>query len=371
MNQENFWILLSKKIANEASPAELAELEKLVQLHPEWQYAIQSLEDIWQSSPAQENNTAAEDAFLMHLQRMRDKNIDFGTTRYEEDVIVTAVPRSKKIFRLTAISIAASLCFFISLYFINNHKPAKPASIAGKAISDVHEVSTRLGSKSKIQLPDGSQVWLNAGSKLTYSKDFGVYDRKVELSGEGFFDVMKDESRPFLIQTHAVDIRVLGTVFNVKAYPEDERSETSLLEGKIEVVIKNRPSDKIILSPNEKLVVENGTDKKVKDAWDSNRDEPLVAINKLKHNTIDSSVAEVQWKDNKLVFEDEPLEDIAVKMERWFDVEIDIRERELAAKRLTGKFENESIEQALEGLAYTSTMPFSFERKGNKIFIYR
>ncbi|HRQ52425.1 MAG TPA: DUF4974 domain-containing protein, partial [Agriterribacter sp.] len=124
------------------------------------------------------------------------------------------------------------------------------------------------------------------------------------------------------------------------------------------------------LSPNEKLVVENAADKPGI-AMKPDKEETLGAINKLKHSLIDSTVSEVQWKDNKLVFDDEKLEDIAIKMERWFAVEIEIRDAELASKRLTGKFENESIEQALEGLAYTSTMPFSFDRKGDKIIIHR
>lgn len=370
MSQENFWILFSKKIAGEASAGELAELEQLIRQHPEWQYALQNIEDLWQSSPAQSPaNLEAEDAFLLHLQRMKEQNIPFGMpdTGWPEQ---QAGRKKVKVLRIAAITAAAAcLAFLLFLSINNNNKGAKQPAIA-EATADVHEVSTRLGSKSRIQLPDGTIVWLNAGSRLTYAKDFGVHDRKVELSGEGFFDVVKDASRPFLIHTHALDIRVLGTVFNVRAYPEDEKSETSLLEGKIEVVIKNRPDDKIILSPNEKLVVENAADKPGI-AMKPDKEETLVAINKLKHSLIDSTVSEVQWKDNKLVFDDEKLEDIAIKMERWFAVEIEIRDAELASKRLTGKFENESIEQALEGLAYTSTMSFSFDRKGDKIIIHR
>ena len=85
-----------------------------------------------------------------------------------------------------------------------------------------NEVSTQPGSKSKIQLPDGSTVWLNAGSKLTYTKDFGKEIREVTLIGEAFFDVTKMKEKPFIIHTSSINIKVLGTAFNVKAYPEDK-----------------------------------------------------------------------------------------------------------------------------------------------------
>ncbi|MBL7740908.1 MAG: FecR family protein [Chitinophagaceae bacterium] len=365
MSQENFWILFSKKVANEATPEELAELEKLIQQHPEWQYAIQNLQDIWHADPVIDHSPE-EDAYLLHLQRMKEKNIPFTDTEQEDDVY--AIHRRKKTrLRIiySSVAIAASLLigFFV---FIKPKNDSHPGDLALKEIS---EISTRLGSKSRIQLPDGSIVWINAGSKLIYHKDFGQTTREVELSGEAFFDVVKDKTRPFLIHTKAIDIRVLGTSFNVKAYPDDKTTETSLIRGSIEVSIKRRPDNKVILSPNEKLVVEN--EPKSDSVNVSNDKEPLVLINKLKRDPRDSTIAEMQWTENKLAFDDEPFKDIAIKMERWFNIEIEISDTKLAGTRLTGKFDGESVEQALEGLAYASRTPFVFERKGNKIFIHR
>ena len=133
------------------------------------------------------------------------------------------------------------------------------------------------------------------------SKDFGKEKREVTLAGEGFFDVTKNNEMPFIISTASINIKVLGTTFNVKAYNEDKQTETSLLHGSIEVTIKNRPNDKIILSPSEKLVVENSiTTLGLNDIKKSKENitrttipdiNTLVSINKLKYNPEDSTAA--------------------------------------------------------------------------------
>lgn len=381
MSQEYFWILFSKKLAGEATPGELAELETLVKQHPEWQYSIQSVEDIWNTpAPLSDKEMAdAEDAYMLHLHRMQEKNSSFELGLPTAGKPVSGFTDNKKtknrIIKLVAgAAIAASLLYGAFIY-LQNIQAKSGTSSPVQAMSNINEITTRPGSKSKIQLPDGSTVWLNAGSSLIYNKDFGIEKREVEISGEGFFDVAKNPSMPFIIKTRSFDIKVLGTVFNVKAYPDDETSETSLLEGKIEVSIKSRPNDKIILEPKEKLVVENNARQAHEPAGgqEHNRleQEPIVAISKLKYSPLDSSVTEVQWKDNILAFDNEKMEDVALKMERWFDVEIEIKEDALNKKRLTGKFENENIEQALEALAYTSTDAFTFKRNGRKIIIYK
>ncbi|MBO9657556.1 MAG: FecR domain-containing protein [Chitinophagaceae bacterium] len=371
MSQERFWILLTRKIAGEASPEDLTELERLMQQHPEWQFASQNLEDIWNSKPPVDH-TEEEDAYLLHMHRMQEKNIPFGKPILpEEEAAVSELSShsSRKRLRwvIAGLTAAASMA---ALLFFNPFSRKQDASTG--ALSNVNEISTRLGSKTRIQLPDGSVVWLNAGSKLTYDKDYNHEDRQVTLTGEGFFDVIKNPAKPFLVHTSNIDVRVLGTVFNVKAYPEDKTTETSLIRGSLEVSIKSRPLDKIILASNEKLVVENKKDTLVK-GWEpvGEMDQPLMTLNQLKRNSRDSTINEMQWTENKLVFDNEPFEDIAVKMGRWFAVDIEITDWSLRQKRLTGTFERESVEQALEGLAYASTTPFIFKRSGNKIIIHR
>lgn len=367
MSQEIFWVLLSKKLSGEASDTELADLQKLIQEHPEWQYAIQNLEDLWKHQQPSDY-MQQEDAYMLHLHRMNELNITFGDTVAETPVILMQRKSRKKWYWVAAIFIVA--VGLISYLSLGNTKDEK-----GIAAGDANEVSTQPGSKTRIQLPDGSIVWLNAGSKLTYNKDFGKETREVALIGEGFFDVVKNKEKPFIISTSSINIKVLGTAFNVKAYPEDKQTETSLIRGSIEVTIKNRPNDKIILSPSEKLVVENSVSVKKEKAVEITKEVqqpvvmPLVSINKLKYSPVDSTVAETQWIENKLVFRDEAFSDLAVQMERWYDVTIEIKDEELNGARLNGIFQSETISQALDALK--ESIPFKYEKTGNKIIIHR
>lgn len=364
MSQESFWILLSKKLSGEASPEELLHLENLILSHPEWQLAIQNLTDLWKHQPLKDS-VEEEDAYMLHLHRMDEMNIPFSAEPAKEAEIFSTSTSSKAKWYWAAAAILLVATGFLA--FANPFKKEKQTGI----VRQVSEITTRPGSKSKVELPDGSVVWLNAGSKLTYNKDFGKELREVTLSGEGYFDVVKNKEKPFVIHTSSINIKVLGTLFNVKAYPEDKQTETSLIRGSIEVTIKNRPEDKIILSPSEKLVVENASvprEEKIKKPEIPVRVEPLISVNKLRYNPLDSTVAETEWVNNRLVFRDETFENLAVKMERWYDVSISIEDPALKDARLNGIFQSESVVQALEALK--EMIPFKYEKTENKIIIH-
>lgn len=366
-NQENFWVLFSKKLAGEATAAELKQLEELIAEHPEWQFAIQNLEDLWKQKSAKDFSHE-EDAYMLHIHRMEDMGIRLNENH---ERTIRSKNSKKKIIWFSAAAVAIAIsCFFMLDIGVKKNK-ANP-----EIARHVNEITTRPGSKSRVELPDGSIVWLNAGSKLTYNKDFGKVKREVTLMGEGFFDVTKNKEKPFIINTSSITIKVLGTVFNVKAYQEDKQTETSLLHGSIEVVIKKRPNDKIILSPSEKLIVENdiseSRNKTIKDN-NSTTEIPdisnLVSINKLSYNPIDSAVAETEWINNKLIFRNESFYDLAIQMERWYNVQIEIKDDKIAMERLNGTLETETIAQALEALQVST--PFKYEKSGNNIIIHQ
>ncbi len=359
MSQETFWVLFSKKLSGEATDTELKVLESLISEHPEWQYAIQNLEDLWKHQ-ASKDYTQEEDAYLLHQYRMNEMNIPFGNAP-----VIQAKNRKRKWYWAAAALVIVSVAGFVLL-----KSQSGDARDKNPIAREENEVSTRRGSKSRVQLPDGTIVLLNGGSKLSYTREFGKELREVTLTGEGFFDVKEMKDKPFIIHTSSINIKVLGTVFNVKAYPEDKKTETSLIRGSIEVTMKNRPNDKLILSPNEKLVVENELiSKKETEQRDSKYSPPAIAISKLKYSSGDSTVAETQWVDNKLVFNDESFAEVVLKMERWYDVEIELNDPKLQQKRMTGNFEKETIDQALEALKLT--IPFRHEQTGNKIIIHR
>ncbi|HJV19743.1 MAG TPA: FecR family protein [Sediminibacterium sp.] len=360
MNQEQLWVLLSKKLTGEASAEELAELELLISENPEWQYAVQNLEDLWQKQPVYDS-AVSEDAFLLHMNRLAEMNITLN-----EDVPRTKTPVIRLWRSRNWIWAAAALVLAVATYSVIGLQSTKRAASI-TAVQEFNEVSTRMGSKTRIQLPDGTVVMLNSGSKLTYNKEYGLQQREVTLTGEGFFDVVKMNEKPFLIHTSNINIRVLGTAFNVKAYPEDKHTETSLIRGSIEVTIKNRPDNKIILSPNEKLIVENSMLRTASAA--AKTIVPTVSINKLKYDLVDKTLPETQWVENRLVFRDETFEELATRMERWYDVKIEVEGEQLKQTRMNGSFDKETIDQALEALRLM--IPFRIEQKDQKIIIHR
>jgi ferric-dicitrate binding protein FerR (iron transport regulator) len=219
-------------------------------------------------------------------------------------------------------------------------------------------------------------VWLNAGSVLTYDKNFGGDIREVTLTGEAYFEVRSvflpgtKQKIPFIIHTQQIDVRVLGTAFNVKAYPNEKQTETSLVHGKVEVLVHNQPEKKFVLSPNEKLVVMNDeVSTPVTSKTGTKNNQPFVSLSKLSYTTADSTLIETAWVQNKLVFDNESFLEIAKKMERWYNVEIVFKDVKLQTEPMSGSFTNETVQQAL--LALSGTTPFHYTMLGNKITIGR
>lgn len=389
MNRDRTWLLIGKKLAGEASAEELQELEGLLRSDPDMHYSLQNITDLWSLSSPEQKNT--EDAFNRHLNRLKEVGADWEQEPELTEMDADFPPppeelrgklsklRRRKVFLLMAIG--AVLLLIGAEIFLYNSK-LKPSSAAGPFIAhhtgEKNEITTRNGSKTKITLPDGSKVWLNAGSKLTYNKDFGSNIREVELTGEAFFDVVHIASAvhgqavPFIIHTRQIDVHVVGTAFNVKSYPGDRQTETSLLRGKVEVLIHSRPDEKIILRPNEKLVVMNDEEiprSTLPGKSTTIKDQPFVSVSKLSYTASDSILIETAWVQNKLVFDNESFSEVAAKMERWYNVQFQFNDKQTQELRFSGVFENETIEQALAYMSIAS--PFHYVITGNKIMIRR
>lgn len=376
MSKDRTWFLVGKKLAGEASAEELNELEGLLRSDPDMHYALQNITDLWNLPTPASNDV--DDAFNRHISRMNDAGVQWNQAEqvdYQPDDTYSQRRSRKSLF---IISIAAAVLMAVSIYWYNSFTrktiPARPF-VAGQA-APKNEVSTRNGSKTTITLPDGSKVWLNAGSSLTYNKDFGGEIREVDLSGEAFFEVQPATSPstaqriPFIIHTRHIDVRVLGTAFNVRSYPGDKQTETSLVHGKVEVLIHNRPEEKIVLRPNEKLVVNNeDTTASLTGKPVASGKEPFYSVGKLTYTNSDSILVETAWVQNKLVFNNESLLEIAQKMERWYNVEITFKDEKIKTERFSGTFENEAIQQALDYISIATA--FHYTIQGNKITIGR
>jgi transmembrane sensor len=239
---------------------------------------------------------------------------------------------------------------------------------AGAAASHLLLYQTASGEKKNIILPDSSRLCLNAGSELRIDKGFGEENRTVYLTGEALFDVTHNASLPFIVHIDKFDIKVLGTLFNVKAYPGDKLSETSLIRGKVEISLKSN-SKKITLAPNQKAVIDNTRD----DLFlKSGKKRPLhqgdnVALLALSYSSKDSMVIETAWTQNRLEIVNESFADMKEKLERWFNVKIIFKDAEVGDYTFSAIFEKETVSEVLHALQ--NAYHFRYEIKDKEIVI--
>ncbi|MET0463969.1 MAG: FecR family protein [Chitinophagaceae bacterium] len=367
MTEERFWLLLSARLAGEATPEELNELETYLKENPSEQLRAGTIDDIWSVNPSG-SDEFKEAAFNKHLQRMSN-HFSEPVLQYETETVTEqeAEKSSRKkpglriVAWLTAVAAAAVIGWFAYSYF--------PFSLtkSSNALAQ-NTVSTKRGSKSKIQLPDGTQVWLNADSKITYNENFQGKIREVQLSGEAFFDVVHDEERPFVIHTNVIDVKVLGTAFNVRSYADEKNTETSLIRGSVEITLRNNPDKKIILKPNDKLIVDNMEAKaetgsaEMVHSKHSNRPS-LLTLGKVNFKDNQTTALETLWVKNTLAFDKESFDVIALKIERWYDVKVKIADNKIRKTEFSGVFEDEDLEQVMEALRMTGNFHYDINKK--------
>ncbi len=282
---------------------------------------------------------------------------------------VLSEKRSRQIYKklLVAATFLLIICLSFSgayLYFKNKYK----------TIAAFNEIMVPKGSKSSITLSDGSKIWLNALTELKYPEKFGTSLREVYLEGEAYFEIAKDKNRPFYVRTSDLNIKVLGTAFNVKSYADEGTIETTLESGSLYISKKEEGEKKnqVILKPNQRLtfvksegriVVDDIKDKL--EELEENKNTPTKTGQRSEKLYLSKGIDTklyTSWKDNRLVFVDESFESLAIRMERWYNVRIIIKGDKLKQLRFTGIFENETIEQALEALQITTRFEYSFNQ---------
>lgn len=356
MDNGKVWDLIAKKLSGEASPEELLELEKALRMDPDLHYSLEAVHDLWVSNPTPQAELA-EKAYEKHLERLQSAGVDFSHGQPGPSRSIFKL-YSKK-FRAAGMA-ALFLLAFAGIYRMTRPRLSPPQKAEIKA-KNPGEIVTQNGTRTKLLLPDGTLVWLNAGSHLIYDSTYDNVNREVSLSGEAFFDVKKNKEKPFLIHAGNINITVLGTSLNVKSYPGDKTIETSLILGKIEVSFKDHVQEKVILRPNQKLIVPSETaavDATVR-SYNKKIPKSAMIVNSLSRFGPDSLIAETAWVENKLVFQDESFAELARKMERWYGISIVLDDKTLDTLHFTGSFEKENIRQALTALHIGSNFNFT------------
>lgn len=370
---EHIWLLIARKLSGEATAEELQELENLLRSNPDAGYSKEVLHDLWQNQPYPDRQYA-ESRYKELVQQLKNMGIDEGKFTQDDHYINSSeelpAKSSKKKWLIAFISTAVALMLAAGYMFIPDGSAKETEGTIAK-----NQINTKNGSKTSLVLPDGTKVWLNSGSQLDYDKTYGNKLREVSLTGEAYFDVVKNADKPFVIHTSKMDVKVLGTAFNVKCYPGEKTIETSLLRGSVEVMLKDR-QEKIMLKPNEKLIINNeeragettgATQAGAKQAIKSNK--PIISVSHLTLLPDDNTVVETAWVQNKLIFSGESFEEVALKMERWYNVKIEFKDASLKEEKLTGNFEKETVGDALKALALVA--PFSCTMKNDQVTIFK
>ncbi len=363
MNNEsnNIENLVHSYLTGNISDQEKQELFRWLVQDPSNLTYFNHMADIWLSSSVFQDsqNFNSDIAFERVKSKISDANLFAGEARHRNIQLPW--------YWAAAILVIVILSSFLASNLLSRAKPQYSAS--------PYLIEVPYGSKSNLKLPDGSQVVLNAGSKLTISEGFGKTHRNLNLVGEGYFKVSPNKALPFLVHAGKIVVKAIGTEFNVKAYPEDKIIETILIKGSVEVNKKantGTESKAVLLKPKQTLVYNKESDdievSIIVDKSNTAEDIPLptppapkVAYTKT---TIDP-VIYTSWKEVHWNIYRKNLSDLAVELERKYDVTIRFESEALKSIKFTGTLKDESLEQVLAAMRIAS--PIEYKIKGKVV----
>ncbi len=358
-SEEYINILINSYLSNQASEQEVKELVLWINQSDDNRTKFIEYSRVWmlttQAQPKGKFNKAKYEEWNKLSEKLGSDN---------KNIPVISTSPLQKFIRIAAVflllfSIGATIAWRVTSNRLNN--------FANK--ENFHQIIVPKGSKSEVILPDGTQVTLNAGSSLSYSTNFGLTKRKVVLNGEGYFNVTTNPGVPFIVDALGLKIKALGTIFNVKAYPEETSITTTLVEGivKIEgegVNLTMNPKQKVTyIKANQRQEISSAQ----KTEESAKKDIPLKPAESSEEQQIKlasnvNTYEHTAWKDGRLIFNSEKLRTLAVLLERKFDVAIKIQSEELLNYKFTGTFHQETLEQILDIMNLSAPLKYNIEK---------
>jgi len=355
---ENIKDLINSFIKGRLSEDDPVGLINELKKNPDKRREFDEYIDIWQSTlkARKTDNYNVEKAWLNLKSKIRNSTQRSGQP--------SSYQLTRKLQQVAAAVIIMASMSILAFYLIKN------ANTSGSDIA-LNEYIIPYGSRSQVLLPDGTNIWLNSGSQIKYDRQFGLHNRNIYLEGEAYFDVTESKKLPFIVNTSGLTIKVMGTAFNVKAYPDEDIIETTVERGMVQVIgdLKNPAKlEKIILKANQKLVYtrkdqkEKPNDNNVGSKTDN---EPVKNL-KPAATILDKNVSTkiyTSWKDNRWIIEREELQSLAVKLERRYNVSIVISDKSLKSYVFSGILEDETLEQVLEAIKLTAPIHYKINQK--------
>ena len=333
--------LLKKQLYGTIKQQEFVRLRELIYSLDE-QILDECLYQVWEEyTPMGKRNILSFEAVKENLKRIIQPRKQVQEDVEEEDGVseLKTVAFIYYLKRVAAILILP-LMVGIAAYYIT-----KRSTINDLAVNE-YSIETANGERTRVVLPDGTKVLISANTSFTYPATFGTKNREVKLIGEAYFEVTHNADLPFIVRSKDVNVQVLGTKFNVFAYPQEDYFETSLVEGKIQAYTNNNPEDKIILSPNEKLRY-------------------TYASGTMKKTTSDLQV-ETAWTRGDLYFQSEDLHTVLPKLERYYGVKFNIV-GQLPDKQVTASYHETDVNEIMKNLSIH--YKFSYKKNGELIYL--
>lgn len=347
---ERFFEIVIKDLAGDSTPEEGQELQHIMSEDTVFARQYELFRMYW----AQNHHDHIDSRRLFSNVQMRISELEKEAGTQVIEPLMTPVRGKGRLVWMSGVAAAVALLITAGAYYYTSMHEPLVAKFTSK------------GEKSTFMMEDGTRVTLNADSKLEYAANFPQESREVYLTGEAFFDVHSDAQKPFIIHTNKMDIKVLGTAFNVKSYPNETSTEATLLKGAIEVTVADNPSEKIILKPSQKLVVNNYDSTKKRSVALKDVVPALTTMTYFQQK--DTVIMETSWLQNKLVFQDEDFETLARRMERWYNISIRFNKTGMKQLRFTGILEGETVAEAFSALHLTED--FRYRIEDSTIVIY-
>ena len=347
MKKEEKSIILKKLFNYDCSGEELKQLLDKLDSKEEQDFLFVEAERLWKKSEEHKNQFTAdqEKIFAQILAKIQQIENTKTTTERKISFIKNYLNStvSQNLLKIAAILVIAVL-LFVGGYSVLHHPKQN-------TLAYLNVIKVPRGIKKRVVLPDNTTVWLNAESTLKYPQHFGK-TRTVYLTGEAYFEVTKDAKHPFIVSTPEVKVKVLGTGFDVSAYPEDKQVKTTLVHGKVMVYQVNGDGlvmKKAILLPGEQSVF-----------WVAGK---TFSVKKVNTNNYTA------WRNGKLIFKDTPLSEVIKQIDRWYNVKTFVHDEVIEQFDYTVQFDKDSLNCVLKVLQEIT--PIRIIRSGRKIFVTR
>lgn len=312
--------LIGKYITGKESREEFGQLQAWLQEDPEHQKLFNRVKD--------------EKKIASTIKEFDAYDKDQAWKRYLERVVAISLRRTLSRWKIAAVFFFLIGCAGVLSYIsVKSHLPV-PFSFDELYTT----VSTESGQNSKIILPDSSVVWLNSGTTISYNHDFSVKNRKIRLSGQAFFQIARNEKIPLFVQVDGFKVKALGTKFDVSAYPEDRNIDVVLESGSVELLHDQYRSFVHILKPGEKAHVDVTT-----------KEVSISPVDVYKYTS---------WKDGVLIFENANMEEVLQKLERWYNINIEVQDPKIYALVFNATIINENVTEIFDLIRYTCAVNY-------------